>query len=345
MDGKEEEILDEEVYTKALESIIERTYFPDLARLAATRELMEAEETRDPIKIERAKENLSRVGVEAESLRGLSVDEFLMRYTSEDNASLRTLLESDMRRKRREKSWMQGKKESKLEDEVEGMNGKLLEWVKESGHNALMFAASGVKPPLSITYPGGSVPASINPKATRLPEPIETGKEGASISAGDGLTKQFDLRDAALVTQDALEKHLEGRVEEFSSGTGMGSGMGSGGTTPMMTWGEISATPRRIEPSFCPPNVTSRERVEREMLKKAARKRSKSSGATPSIRRSPYVRHQTPRMLAAVAGRTPQTPLVSRGRRSPTSDLRQAYRSPMIHDMHTPRAVPRKDNI
>ncbi|KAI9151095.1 hypothetical protein H9P43_009710 [Blastocladiella emersonii ATCC 22665] len=111
--------LDEDVYTEALSSIIERDFFPDLARLKAETAFVDALASRDPLRIDIAKRALdaleydrddtrsvastARTGVVNTSLR---LGAFQQRYTSEDNASFNDLLDEANRKLRAKLAWM-----------------------------------------------------------------------------------------------------------------------------------------------------------------------------------------------------------------------------------------------
>ncbi|KAF8758955.1 Nuclear protein Es2 [Rhizoctonia solani] len=134
-------ILDEDSYTSALSDIIARDFFPSLAHLDATNGYLSALDTRDPEQISKSVRRLQDLAAtptpghyrnlqtpshtpygagpsdtpisrrsefepRGNSItKGLSLDEFQARYTSEDNASFATILDDENRQRKEKWGW------------------------------------------------------------------------------------------------------------------------------------------------------------------------------------------------------------------------------------------------
>ncbi|KAG0374513.1 hypothetical protein BGX24_010320 [Mortierella sp. AD032] len=157
-------ILEEDEYIEALSKIIERDFFPDLARLKRQHAYLDAIEQNDTERIKAAARELagndtpldkrrlktpetpsqhglkSRDGKETAQEdavdTSLSLDQFQMRYTSEDNASFNEIIEKINTQKREKYKWLydQEKKNMRLLENGDNTNPdkKLLRESEES---------------------------------------------------------------------------------------------------------------------------------------------------------------------------------------------------------------------
>ncbi|KAF8682580.1 Nuclear protein Es2 [Rhizoctonia solani] len=207
-------ILDEDSYTSALSDIIARDFFPSLAHLDATNGYLSALDTRDPEQISKSVRRLQDLAAtptpghyrnlqtpshtpygagpsdtpisrrsefepRGNSItKGLSLDEFQARYTSEDNASFATILD-DENRQRKEKWGWAWEAQTKVEER------KAIEYTRRE--TALLEA---VKATLAITATGEP---NTSPKAILA---------GDSLSSSDLEGKGLEV---ALVSHQGSE--------------------------------------------------------------------------------------------------------------------------------------------
>jgi len=152
---KEEQIvLEEEQFVKNLDEIIKRDYFPDLAKLEAYKEykarklagetniriptilikrtpLVNPSKNEDPLKIpdsmpnkeEKKEENNAKIDI-----RGMSLEDYLARYTSEDNKSFDKLFDQQKSELEKKYAWMK--------KEAERSNSQVLA-IKEANSEGL----------------------------------------------------------------------------------------------------------------------------------------------------------------------------------------------------------------
>lgn len=116
MDAEElngREVLDESLFSEAVDLLIQRKFFPNLLKLKAVIAVMEAQESGDSRKLQEAKclqaqAMTNVVGDERKSvdLTGLSVDSFFTKYTSADNVSFNALYKKHQEVHRKKHAWM-----------------------------------------------------------------------------------------------------------------------------------------------------------------------------------------------------------------------------------------------
>jgi hypothetical protein len=114
------QILDEETYIESLCKVIEKTYFPETAKLKNQLDLLEAYELEDHNKIKIINDKILKEVIDKNNMNNqlhietnplnndinqLSVDNFLNKYTSEDNNSFEELHEKDIQLKRKQLHW------------------------------------------------------------------------------------------------------------------------------------------------------------------------------------------------------------------------------------------------
>ncbi|CAG9326371.1 DGCR14 [Blepharisma stoltei] len=115
------EVLEEDEYLSSISSIIERDYFPDKKKLLALKRLLDAEELGDPLLIQIAREELQRTEDNnsvlatpdthvtskfSQSKADQTLDEFLAKYSSEDNVSFEEIQEKHREKLAEKYSWI-----------------------------------------------------------------------------------------------------------------------------------------------------------------------------------------------------------------------------------------------
>src|SRR5271169_1533255 len=140
--------LDEDTYTSAITSIIERDFFPELDNMRSQMRYLSAVEEGNPVRIadaaRRLSTNIGGGGMQEtmeerkerkvkEDVRGLRLDGFQAKYTSEDNESFNALLDQQNEKTREKYAWrFQGNKQlTKQEFLIEQKRVLLLEQGKE----------------------------------------------------------------------------------------------------------------------------------------------------------------------------------------------------------------------
>ncbi|CAD7931090.1 unnamed protein product [Amoebophrya sp. A25] len=127
------ETLAEDDFLAGLGAIVERDFFPDLPKLRLQLELVQAETAEEKTEIARKILDLERRQAEKEvynpadltaivqrpddgkyttvNTKSLSLDEYVAKYTSEDNASFRKIVEKDFAKKRQKEAYVEKKSE------------------------------------------------------------------------------------------------------------------------------------------------------------------------------------------------------------------------------------------
>nr|XP_006248698.1 splicing factor ESS-2 homolog isoform X2 [Rattus norvegicus] len=263
-------VLDEEEYIEGLQTVIQRDFFPDVEKLQAQKEYLEAEENGDlermrqiaikfgsalgkisreppppyvtPATFEtpevhpgsgvlgskprpqgRDPEDAGEAGEEEEKEPLPSLDVFLSRYTSEDNASFQEIMEVAKEKSHARHAWLY-----QAEEEFEKVALEL--------ENKGTFFWDGVPGPQS-TKPLRAVRLEWRPGSTRprtLSCTIPRHKQGKVGPDGKELIPQESPRVGGF-----------GFVATPSPAPGMNE-------SPLMTWGEVENTPLRVEGSESP---------------------------------------------------------------------------------------------
>ena len=277
---RKEVVLDEDEWVSTLESIIERDFFPDLASLEAKIAWLEAVRTQDPDKIQMAQLSVQRVQTgnrvsESTVARtaqhdsdaaasapeagnnvlmppSVSLDKFLAQYTSEDNASFDELLEK-MNEKREQKllSYTQKKSTASAKDATLrltdgfGTTGQPLDnlnFPKLEERNAVMFQGRPALPwsAAEVASQGRGPSKSVNYTATRF-----TGRSGGGM--GSGATSAL-TSGANTPTVGGFSAHSPAHAEASAYNILATPALVPGiEDSPLMTWGNIEATPMRLQ--------------------------------------------------------------------------------------------------
>ncbi|RCH80517.1 DiGeorge syndrome critical region protein 14, partial [Rhizopus stolonifer] len=159
-------VLDEDTYTEAISFIIQRDFFPNLAKMKAQQKYFQAEQSGSFVDLQNASktlQNLNRPKKEKDSNISvnyyfeekqelqervnldLSLDQFQTLYTSEDNSSFTEILKKANQKAKENNKWFYDKESSQLRiagsDAVRLVEGPM-GW-KYKAKNALMYYPEG----------------------------------------------------------------------------------------------------------------------------------------------------------------------------------------------------------
>ena len=249
-------VLDEDEWLAKMEGIIERDFFPELAHLQNKVAWLEAIRSGDPERIRQTQLSIARhrhlhlhlpgtppPSTDIEVPR-MSLDAFLSRHTSEDNASFKEILErtNTKKRQRLAAAFLPAHTNT---IPITTSNEPMLLLTSSTSSDLTAGSLPRSKQELETLFTTGP-PPSINHGATRIQE------------KGDGsgrLQHQHQYNDDS-VPSTSLET---GSVSEASVAPAMAAeedkydilstpsfhpGVDA---SPIMTWGEVEATPLRIE--------------------------------------------------------------------------------------------------
>uniref|UniRef100_A0A8C5HIX3 Ess-2 splicing factor homolog n=1 Tax=Gouania willdenowi TaxID=441366 RepID=A0A8C5HIX3_GOUWI len=317
---------------EGLEKIIQRDFFPDVTKLQAQKDYLEAEENGD---LERMREISIRYGSSLakrtpqntsvpyvtpasfetpvtcvgspsnDSTRGVatekkddkeekplpSLDQFLAKNTSEDNASFQQIMVLAEDKERLKNSWLyEAEEEFKQRHQqnlaLPSMETAALECVKAGletweykAKNALMYYPEGVKDDDAIF----KKPREVVHKNTRFTsDPFSKALNKSQIQQAAALNAMFKQGKVGpdgkeLLAHDSPTVNGYGYERTPSPAPGVSE-------SPLMTWGEIESTPFRLDgsdspfiernhgPSFKIPEPGRRERLGIKMANEAAAK-------------------------------------------------------------------------
>uniref|UniRef100_G3TP86 Ess-2 splicing factor homolog n=1 Tax=Loxodonta africana TaxID=9785 RepID=G3TP86_LOXAF len=294
-----QQILDEEEYIEGLQTVIQRDFFPDVEKLQAQKEYLEAEENGDlermrqiAIKFGSALGKMSReppppyvtpatfetpevytgpgmvgskpqprgrgpedgeTGEEEEEKEPLpSLDVFLSRYTSEDNASFQEIMEVAKEKSRARHAWLyqaeeefEKRQEDSLavpsaEQQAIESNQTGVETWKYKAKNSLMYYPEGVPDEEQLFKKSASVHrihASQGPFSQALSR--SQLQQAAALNAQHKQGK-VGPDGKELIPQESPRVGGFGFVATPSPAPGVNE-------SPLMTWGEVENTPLRVE--------------------------------------------------------------------------------------------------
>ncbi|RDD46447.1 Protein DGCR14 [Trichoplax sp. H2] len=390
---KKRKILNEEEYIKGVEDIIQRDFFPDLPQLRDHSEYAKALETNDLAKLREISErrllqeensvleatpstfetptidsvrstsrsnNTNQAKAEDnESSKpdtNVSLDTFMTRNISEDEASFHNLMKIAKQRQREKYSYLYEKEaasQTNNDDSLAITDGnekkKLQEWPYRV-RNCLMYYPDGVdKTTEEILKDRGLNAREVQCHNTRYQNKSidEQRQRGAIAAAATTSAKQAILAQSGKIDVDGKPY-----VDESSPAV---NGYGFVSTpqiepgldmTPVMTWGTIESTPMRIEgdatpgPIFKIPEPPEREKLGLKLSKEISRKQreSKRNSSISVLKASPRNNFMSPveklSMLSPAAKR-----LVNKGFGSKSIDvaLRQSYSPSPLRTNGTPK--------
>ncbi|XP_069136281.1 splicing factor ESS-2 homolog [Argopecten irradians] len=340
-------VLDEETYTKNLENIIERDFFPDLPKLQSHTEYFTALEKNDLVKLREIQMRQNTNRPQTDSTTGYStpatfetpepnsrrkspkhssgepdplpssapkekdlasLDRYLAKNTSEDNASFAEILEETKKKEREKHAWLYENEKDRTTEESERLalptiEQQAIEGPPQAGADSWKYKARN-----SLMY----VPDGEELSEAELLE-LRKGKSREIIHENTRfqVSPWNQSRSAEQIKQVASLKALScyGKIghdgkEVMPLESPKVNGYGFVGTpspapgvedSPMMTWGEIDSTPYRLEgsetpltgaggPTFKIPEMPKRDRLAMDLAEKASKAhRDKKEKALKSV--------------------------------------------------------------
>ncbi|KAM6986951.1 splicing factor ESS-2 homolog [Aplochiton taeniatus] len=324
-------ILDEDRYIENLEQIIQRDFFPDVTKMQAQKEYLEAEDCGDfqrmreismrygstlakstpqssapyvtPASFEtpegcpgspssrQTKHKIGKVDTEKDNEKELpSLDRFLAKNTSEDNASFEQIMVVAEDKEKLRHAWLyEAEAEFKQRHEenlalpssekqaIECVKAGLETW-EYKAKNALMYYPEGVKDDTLFKKP-----REVLHKNTRFSvDPFSKALNKSQIKEAAALNAQFKQGKVGPDGKELIP-HESPSVNGYGF-EGTPSPAPGVADSPLMTWGEIESTPFRLDgsdtpyaershgPSFKIPEPGRRERLGLKMANEAAAK-------------------------------------------------------------------------
>ncbi|VDO94566.1 unnamed protein product [Soboliphyme baturini] len=311
-------VLEEDEYVANLEYIIQRDFFPDVEKLRAQNEYLEAVENNDLAKIKDLQQRYvcrpTGVAQRVPRFDNVSLDAFLRQSTSEDNASFEEIVEAEEAKRYDKNAWMycaeQAHKENICKQQaLLGADEQLAlpaprvasvgNWFY-SAKNSLMFIPEGAKLTAEeMEIKKKNAERVIVHKNTRFNEdpfakdatqPLLNKSAVALAAAGQG---KVDVLGNEIKFGNAMQKFST--VVTPSPMPGLNE-------SPLMTWGEIEGTPFRLDagdtpiprtpgPSFKIPDIPLRDQLAQSITEEVLRKnrvrkqanRNAASSLTPKF--------------------------------------------------------------
>ena len=265
-----QKILEEEEYLSILEYIVEKDFFPELSKLKLRTSYLDALETNDLEKLRdiqmqlekkdneglyENEEDKSKSKQETSSLNG-----FLYKNTSEDNASFEKLMELTRKKQHEKYAWL-FEKQKELNDkpdeilylksplESDNVSKPLQTWPYKA-RNALMYTPDGVEASVEEEIKSkGNKKQIIEHKNTRFYEnPFDNyASQTAMIKA---------TRDHANLQKAVGKIGIDGKLEQTDDSLANIRGYTFVATpspapgvdaSPLMTWGQVEMTPKNLD--------------------------------------------------------------------------------------------------
>ncbi|XP_060082547.1 splicing factor ESS-2 homolog [Ylistrum balloti] len=406
---KNVKVLDEETYTKNLENIIERDFFPDLPKLQSHTEYFTALENNDLVKLreiqmrkntnrphtgsttgyatpatfetpepESRQKSPKRSGGEMESESKTtkekdlaSLDRYLSKNTSEDNASFAEILEETQKQHKEKHAWLYENEKDRTTEEEErlalpSIEQQAIEGPPQAGADSWKYKARN-----SLMY----VPDGVELSETELME-LRKGKSREIIHENTRfkISPWNQTRSAEQIKQAASLKALAcyGKIghdgkEVMPLESPKVNGYGFMGTpspapgvedSPLMTWGEIESTPYRLEgsdtpltaaggPTFKIPELPKRDQLAMDLAEKASKahrdkkeKALKSVQARLSSSPSPKFGRSTTERLQSMSPAAQRLATARLGVRTQTDKALRASYTPSPTHRHTGGKTP-----
>ncbi|TSM12579.1 Protein DGCR14 [Bagarius yarrelli] len=385
---QEKKILEEEEYFDSMKQIIQRDFFPDITKLQAQKDYLEAEENGDlqrmreiainygsamakytprtyvpyvtpsafetPTASPSTSQSKSRTGRDGE-LGGKeekelpTLDHFLSKNTSEDNASLEQIMALERDKEKLKNSWLY-----EAEAEFKQRREENLA-LPSSETQALECVKAGVE---TWEYTAKNALIEVLYKNTRFTEdPFCKALNKSQIQQAAALNAQFKLGKVGPDGKELLP-HESPKVNGYGF-EGAPSPAPGVCESPLMTWGEIEDTPFRLDgsdtpliershgPAFKIPEPGRRERLGLKMANEvAAKNRAKKQEALRKVTEN--LASLTPKGLSPAALSPALQRLVNRSSTKYTDKaLRASYtpspshktpgsKTPHLHSLRTP---------
>eukprot|EP00658_Telonema_sp_P-2_P024633 TRINITY_DN19904_c0_g1_i2.p1 TRINITY_DN19904_c0_g1~~TRINITY_DN19904_c0_g1_i2.p1 ORF type:complete len:411 (+),score=88.28 TRINITY_DN19904_c0_g1_i2:138-1370(+) len=352
-------VLEEDQYTDAVQRIIERDFFPDLAKTRLTREFLQASQSEDPKAMWRFQQQFSKelrevAGVVASSsfetpgatparggstaappmeaavaedcvddaIKHMPLDKFLNKFTSEDNAAFEVIFEKEVRERKKKTAWQRA-----------GIQGdERLAALEPSTQSTAAPVTWAYKATNALMYPPEGIGTMVDAKEEVM------GPPKAVVHSNT----RFEMPKAIKNTNPANTR-LPGPEFSLLRSPSPAPGVGE---SPLITWGRIDGTPIALDGGglgdavnpFKMQGTSAREQVGLDLSNGAnarmAKRKGKQLNKTSLTRAGVGINTNSGMMptLSPAAQR-----LLRRG--TPTgvdSQLRSAYRS----CSHTPIGTP-----
>lgn len=98
--------MEEDDYIRLFGDVIERDYYPDLKKHRLQYELNDARSKNDVQRVQYLRSNYQNLTAVDDTVSSMSIDDFLSRYTSEDNASFDVIHQNDLLLHRQKYHWL-----------------------------------------------------------------------------------------------------------------------------------------------------------------------------------------------------------------------------------------------
>jgi protein DGCR14 len=333
--------IEEDDYVEGISEIIKRDFFPELDKLRTETELLDAEKSSDSLRIKHLEKEMEKWNQEPS--KGVGLDQYQQKFTSEDNASFSQILEKDNQLRKEQYHFFYDKEKKQLLLE-EGKNPLQLEpsvkpmltW-EYRAKNALMYGPREVALTTADLPTTRGEPKELVHRNTRFKEPLKVFKEAEENEE----TKQiFDAIGGRESTPQVAGYKMVPATPDLRPNEDVDP-------SELMTWGTIASTPLLLDsgkhegPSYHIPDTPQRELLANKLSEKASASLRKRQGPTPRfktpVRNSPAVQHLHRQLnrstmdfgLRASYGNTPQprsirgTPTVTPRRATPLSSSRK----------------------
>jgi hypothetical protein len=263
-------VLDDDTFVSAARTIIERDFFPDLARLRARTEWIEARDRNDlpalmqlrqrygrgstqtaahtPVALQtpRGDESgnaISSTGFASAAADALpSLNEFVATHVSEDDLAYSELAERDHRRFRERVAWLE-ESAVKAQLQLDAPDSRLKLWPFQV-RNALMWYPHAVDESTQLAAQGDPA-RSISKANTRFAVPAPVNKRRRVVSDDNVIANNTTTTTAAAAAAAVPLLSTRNEADEFGyvQSPALRPGVD---VAPIMTWGKIASTPLRV---------------------------------------------------------------------------------------------------
>ncbi|KAH0477684.1 MAG: hypothetical protein KVP17_001736 [Porospora cf. gigantea B] len=253
----EQKVLFEEDYVDCLEKIIQRDYYPDLhaIRQRVCRGDIDDDTPVEPVVTSKKMECTDGGEVNLE-LSGVSLNQFVNNFTSEDNRSFEQVTKESMKQVQNQQLWINQSALHNVEPEQIGDGPSF----QSSNRNVLGNAITGRN-------------ALMFPMESSLQAVVDTKKE----------TKPENTRfNHTTLTIPVREITEDSHIDHAALGRFSGPGFVSTpliDATPLMTWGRVASSPSVLDERtpFHVPDVPREERIVRQITSREIRKKEEAA--------------------------------------------------------------------